>query len=95
MRYNLSQSQEELALIAKALGAKIDSLSTADAAEQACLAVSRLASEIGLPQRLGEVGVKESQIPAMAEKAMTDWCHPFNPRPCSRGDMVALYQAAY
>jgi 1,3-propanediol dehydrogenase len=95
MRYNLLQSQEELALIAKALGAKIDSRSTADAAEQACLAVSRLASEIGLPQRLGEVGVKESQIPAMAEKAMTDWCHPFNPRSCSKSDMVALYQAAY
>jgi alcohol dehydrogenase class IV len=31
----------------------------------------------------------------MAEKAMGDWCHPFNPRPCSKDDMLALYRAAY
>ena len=87
--------QEELAQIARGLGEKIDSLSTAQAAEQACASVARLASEIGLPARLRDVGVKEEQIPVMAENAMSDWCHPFNPRPCSLTDMVALYRAAF
>jgi alcohol dehydrogenase class IV len=95
MRYNIPPSREELALIARALGEKIDSLSIDEAAERACLGVSRLASGIGLPARLRDVGVKEGQIPAMAEKAMGDWCHPFNPRPCTKDDMAALYQAAY
>jgi alcohol dehydrogenase class IV len=95
MRYNIPSSREELALIARALGEKVDSLSIDEAAERACRGVARLASEIGLPARLRDVGVKEGQIPAMAEKAMGDWCHPFNPRPCSKDDMAALYRAAY
>ncbi|MDI6752999.1 MAG: iron-containing alcohol dehydrogenase [Thermodesulfobacteriota bacterium] len=95
MRYNLPQSREELVLIAQALGAKTDSLPLEEAAEQACKEVAHLSSEIGLPSRLRAVGVKEEQIPAMADKAMGDWCHPFNPRPCTKDDMVALYQAVY
>jgi alcohol dehydrogenase class IV len=89
MRYNIPQSREELALIAQALGEKTDSLSTDEAAERACLAVSRLSAAIGLPARLRDAGVKEEQIPAMAAKAMGDWCHPFNPRPCSKEDRAA------
>jgi alcohol dehydrogenase class IV len=95
MRYNIPQAREELTLIAQALGEKIDSLSIDEAAERACNAVARLSLEIGLPSRLRDVGVKEAQIPGMAEKAMADWCHPFNPRSCSKGDMVNLYKAAY
>jgi alcohol dehydrogenase class IV len=95
MRFNLGHAGEELAMIARALGEKVDSLSAAQAAEEACASVARLASDVGLPTRLRDVGVKEGQIPVMAEKAMTDWCHPFNPRPCSKDDMVALYKAAF
>lgn len=95
MRHNIPQSREELAVIAQALGEKIDSLFMDEAAERACLAVARLSSAINLPARLRDVGVKEGQILAMAEKAMGDWCHAFNPRPCSKDDMVALYKAAY
>jgi alcohol dehydrogenase len=95
MRFNLSDAQEELIFVARALGERTDSLSAAEAAEQACLAVFRLASEIGLPQRLRDAGVREEQIPVMAENAMADWCHPFNPRPCSVADMVKLYRAAF
>jgi len=95
MRFNQPNAQEELILVARALGERTDSLSAAEAAEQACLAVSRLASEIGLPQRLRDAGVREGQIPVMAENAMADWCHPFNPRPCSVADMVKLYRVAF
>lgn len=95
MRFNLSHAQGELAEIAPALGENIHSLSPLEAAERSCSAVARRSQEIGLPQRLREVGVKEGQLSTMAEKAMSDWCHPFNPRPCSLSDMLALYQAAY
>jgi alcohol dehydrogenase len=95
MRYNLPNAQEELVQIARALGEKVDNLSPAEAAQQACAGVFRLSSSIGLPSRLRDVGVKENQIPVMAEKAMGDWCHPFNPRACSKDDMMALFGAAY
>lgn len=95
MWFNLSHAQDELALIARALGENTKSLSLSEAAEDACSAVARLVKEVGLPQRLRDVGVKEQQIPVMAEKAMRDWCHPFNPRPCTLSDMLGLYKAAY
>jgi alcohol dehydrogenase class IV len=94
MRFNLPNAQEELVQIARALGEKTDSLPMAEAAEQACLGVSCLSKEIGLPQRLRDVGVQEGQILTMAENAMADWSHPSNPRPCSVADMIALYRAA-
>ncbi len=95
MRFNIPHAREELVQVARALGEKVDSLTAAQAAEQACAGVARLSSSIGLPSRLRDVGVKENQIPPMAEKAMADWCHPFNPRPCTKDDMVSLYKAAF
>jgi hypothetical protein len=70
---------------AQALGEKIDCLSIDEAAERACSAAARLSKEMNLPSRLRDLGVKEAQIPAMAEKAMGDWCHPFNPPPMHEG----------
>jgi len=95
MRFNISHAREELIQVARALGEKVDFLTAAQAAEQACVGVARLSASIGLPSRLREAGVKENQIPAMAEKAMADWCHPTNPRPCTKEDMVSLYKTAY
>ena len=95
MRFNLDFVREELAEIGRALGENTSSLSISEAAERSCFAVARLSQEIGLPQRLKDVGVKEQQIPIMAENAMLDWCHPFNPRPCSLQDMLSLYKMAF
>jgi len=95
MRFNLNEASRELSEIGRALGENGASLSAAEAGERTCAAVTRLSREIGLPQRLRDVEVKESQIPLMAEKAMGDWCHPFNPRPCRHADMEYLYKEAY
>jgi alcohol dehydrogenase class IV len=95
MRFNRTNASRELREIARALGENVASLSAAEEGERACAAVARLSREIGLPQRLHEVGVKETHIPVMAQKAMGDWCHPFNPRSCSQADMESLYKEAY
>lgn len=95
MRFNLSAASRELFEVGRALGENISSLSPVEGGERACAAVARLSREIGIPQRLREAEVKESQIPLMAKNAMSDWCHPFNPRPCHEADMEALYGAAY
>ena len=44
--------------------------------------------------RLREVNVKAEMIPHLAEQAMADQCHLTNPRPCTKGDMINLYQQA-
>jgi 1,3-propanediol dehydrogenase len=95
MRFNLQSASGELREVGRALGEDVASLSLAEGGERAWVAVTRLSREIGLPQRLRDVGVKESHIPLMAQKAMGDWCHPFNPRPCSQTNMEVLYREAY
>ena len=47
---------------------------------------------IGLPNGLTIEGVTKADIPKLADKAMEDACHRSNPRPCSRDDIVKLYE---
>jgi alcohol dehydrogenase class IV len=56
--------------------------------------ISDLTSAMGLPQRLSEVGVPESGIPALVEGAMGDGCSVTNARELTEEDFEALYEAA-
>lgn len=55
-------------------------------------ALRTLREKIGLPNGLAAEGVTKADIPKLAEKAMEDACHRCNPRPCTREDMVKLYE---
>lgn len=55
-------------------------------------ALRSLREKIGLPNGLGAEGVTKADIPKLADKAMEDACHRLNPRPCTRDDMVKLYE---
>lgn len=55
-------------------------------------ALRSLRERIGLPNGLAAEGVAKSDIPKLAAKAMEDACHRLNPRPCTRDDMVKLYE---
>ncbi len=69
MRYNSSARQEEFGYIAELLGDDTTGESEAGAADAAIRAVESLRKDIGIPNRLREIGVKEEMIPAFAEKA--------------------------
>jgi 4-hydroxybutyrate dehydrogenase len=93
MEFNLQAAQAQLAEVARALGeppAEEDLL-----ARRAVERVRAISREAGLPQRLSEVGVKESMLPLLTEKAFEDACHQSNPRPCGPADLAALLHAAY
>jgi len=52
--------------------------------------IEGLNARIGLPRSLRAMGVPESVIPEMADKAEKDHSTPTNPRPCSAADYAAL-----
>jgi alcohol dehydrogenase len=56
--------------------------------------ISVLLDEAGLPQTLGEFGVKESDIPTLATEAAQQWTAKFNPREVTEQDFAKLYAAA-
>lgn len=62
-----------------------------DAAER----VRELNRKVSIAPRLRDWGVSESILPMLADKAVKDGCHQLNPRPCTREDLLSLYQQAY
>jgi len=53
-----------------------------------------LKNEIGIPARLGAVGIDRTQIARLSDAAFQDGCHATNPRPCTRADFEQLFAEA-
>ena len=94
-RYNLIANPEKFADIAEFMGENIHGLSTMDAAESAICAIARLSSDIGIPQHLSELGVKEADFPYMAEMALKDGNAFSNPRKGNEKEIVAIFRQAF
>ena len=92
MEFNKPVCIDKYAEIAKAMDAYKDGMTKAEAAQAACDAVRALAIEVGIPQHLSEIGIKEEDIDALADQAIADVCTPGNPRKVTRDDIVALYR---
>lgn len=70
-------------------------MSLAEAREAAIDAVHRLSNDVNIPQTLKELGVKEEDLPMLAEQAIHDACVPNNPRPCDVDLVLELYKTAF
>ncbi len=57
--------------------------------------ITTLNQRIGIAPRLRDYGVKFEDLPKLADKAIQDGCHQNNPRPCTRQDLLTLYEAAW
>jgi alcohol dehydrogenase class IV len=96
MRFNLPARKKEFAAIARLLGENVPGLSEESAAERAVVAVEKLRNDIGIPQRLRDVGVQESQLRPFAEKAFSiKRILRVNPRPMTVEDLEAILRAAF
>ena len=94
MAFNKEAATDQLKDIAAAFGVNIHALSPEEAAQAAIDHVTQLCKDIGIPSHLHEVNVKAEMIPRLAQQAVADQCHLTNPRPCTKQDMINLYQQA-
>ncbi|MFO0964419.1 MAG: iron-containing alcohol dehydrogenase [Gemmataceae bacterium] len=96
MRFNLPGREKEFATIARLLGVDMTGLPADHAAQRAIEAVERLRNDIGIPQRLRDIGVKENQLRGFAEKAAgIRRIVRVNPRPPSVEDVEKIYREAF
>ncbi len=93
MEFNMPAAIEKYELIAKAMGVYELGMTTEQAAIAAVEAVKALSVEVGIPQRLSELGITEADIPALSESAFADVCTPGNPREVSVEIIAELYRA--
>ena len=92
--FNLIAAARRLGDVAVALGEDVSGLAPVDAAAKGIAAIRKLSRSIGIPAGLKELGVKEADLPTMAENAMKDACRLTNPRTATLQEVVALFQAA-
>jgi lactaldehyde reductase len=93
MEFNAAHTGAKYRQIAKAMGvAATESMNPQQYRQAACDAVRQLGQDVGIPQYLSEVGVKEADLPALACAAFKDVCTPGNPREASEEEILGLYR---
>ena len=96
MAYNADYTGEKFRDIAVAMGVKgAAEMPIAQAREAAIHAVRQLSHDVDIPPRLRDVGVREEDIPALAQAAFDDVCTGGNPRDTNIDEIKALYRAIY
>lgn len=95
MEWNLPACQETYPRIAEGMGERLAGMPNADAAARAVDAVRRLSRDVGIPERLRDMGVTREAIPAMAQDAMKSGNVLVNPRSTKYEDIVHLFETAY
>ncbi|ULR31829.1 lactaldehyde reductase [Dickeya fangzhongdai] len=96
MAWNAEYTGEKFRAIAVAMGVQgAGSMPLTQARNAAIQAVRQLAQDVDIPAQLRQVGVKEQDIPALAQAAFDDVCTGGNPRPASVKEIEALYQSIY
>ena len=96
MEYNADSTEDRYRDIAKAMGVTgTEDMTTEEARKAAVEAVRQLAIDVGIPQKLTEIGANRDDIQALSELAMADACTPGNPKDPSLEDIKAIYEKAF
>ena len=96
MDYNLPVVAGKLAKMACALGEPTWMLSEIDAAKRAVRSVARLIKDTGLPVTLQECGgLKESDLEEMADKMITTYPRPMNPRAMGKKESIQYWRSMW
>ena len=96
MAFNAEYTGEKFREIARMMGVKnVDSMTQDEYRKAAVDAVRQLSKDVGIPQTLKEIGVKEEDLPALADAAMADVCTGGNPRPCTKELVLEVYKTAF
>ncbi|MGC5771729.1 iron-containing alcohol dehydrogenase [Paenibacillus pabuli] len=65
--------------IAKAIGMDVKGKRDEECSEYVIEAIRQLSKEVGIPEKLSELGVKDPDVELLADNAMKDACAPGNP----------------
>ncbi|MCI7479582.1 lactaldehyde reductase [[Pasteurella] aerogenes] len=95
MEFNKDYTGEKYREIARAMGVNVDNLSPAEYRNAAVDAVKQLAKDVGIPEKLSQIGVQEKDLIALSQDAFNDVCTGGNPRECSAELILQVYKNAF
>jgi alcohol dehydrogenase len=96
MAFNLEYAEEKYATVGRILAPELSGNAQTTLAQASIDLVRRLTKDIGIPQRLSQLHIPESEIERMAEMAMTV-ARPLanNPKTVTKKQAVEIYQKAF
>ncbi len=97
MEFNMPAYLHRFARISELMGEKVGGLSSRDAAQRAVDAVKKLSLDVGMAQRLRDIGVKKESIPEVVDILFNVNARTLgnNPRDCTREDALKILEAAW
>lgn len=94
LKFNAPATGERYREIARAMGvAGVDDMTQGEYRAAAIDAVAKLSTDVGIPTKLSELGVKEKDIDFLAESALADACTPGNPRDVTKEEIAEIYRS--
>lgn len=78
--------------IAKAIGMDVKGRSDEECSDYVIEAIRQLSKEVGIPEKLSELGVKDPDVELLADNAMKDACAPSNPYQPSKDEVMELFR---
>ena len=58
-------------------------------------AVKQLSHDVGIPEKLHMIGVKEEDLVSLSQDALKDVCTGGNPRDCTAEEILEIYKTAF
>jgi len=95
MAFNLPVIEDKLAAVARAMGERTESLSARAAGQRAAELVYDLTADVKLPVSLKEMAFQHEDVYKMAEFCITKYPRVNNPRPMSKEECLALFEAMW
>jgi len=93
--FNLIANPEKFARVALAMGEMIQGLAALEAGRKAIEAIKQLNRDLGIPEKLRELGVTEDKLPEMARLAFESNYNRWNPRYTTVEDFQLLFKRAF
>jgi alcohol dehydrogenase class IV len=94
VRFNAEADPAPFATIATCLGIADQRAPALESALALADRLQSLATRVGVPRGLAELGVSADDVPRLAKNALQDACMSTNPRPADEAQMQALFRAA-
>lgn len=93
--FNLIANPKKFARVASAMGENIGGLTTLEAGKKAIEAIKQLNRDLGIPEKLRDIGGEEDKIPEMARLAFEANYNKWNPRHTTVEDFLELFKKAF
>ncbi len=93
--FNVIANPEKYARVAVAMGENIEGLTAMEAGRKAVEAMKQLNRDVGIPERLRDIGLTEDKIPELAQLCVEADYNRWNPRYTTYEDFLELWKKAY